>query len=146
MERLLAEGPQHDPDPLGETHRVRTEHLNEARKSRRPPSRACLTMGKDSITFSCVIAVTKVRLFSWAGSHKSRATTDWLAFIRMGFTDWLTQKGRLSLIGWFSVKQSYHWLADFEKSGISLIGWLSRRAGLSLIGWLSEAHVLGGSC
>lgn len=103
-------------------------------------------MGKDSITFSCFISVIKVRLFSWAGSHKSRATTDWLAFVRMAFTDWLTQKGRLSLIGWFSVKQSYHWLAGFEKSGISLIGCLSRRAGLSLIGWLSEAHVLGGSC
>lgn len=140
------EGPQHGTDTLGETHGVRTEHLNEARKSRHPPSRACLSVGKDSITFSCVISVTKVRLFSWAGSHKSRATTDWLAFMKMGFTDWLIQKGRLSLIGWFSVKQSYHLLAGIEKSGISFIGWLSRRAGLSLIGWLSEAHVLGRSC
>lgn len=101
-------------------------------------------MGKDSI-FG-VISVTKVRLFSWAGSHKSRANTDWLAFMRMGFIDWLIQKGRPLLIGWFSVKQSYYSLAGFEKSGMSLTGWLYRRAGLSLIGWLSEAHVLGGSC
>lgn len=47
-------------------------------------------------------------------------------------TDWLVfQKGRLSLVSWFSERQSCHWLA-----GLCRTDWLAFQEGWAVADWL----------
>lgn len=76
------------------------------------PQQGLTHSGQGRQVFSGVIPVTQGRLFSWAGSHESRATPDWLAVMRVG----------LSLISFQKSKAVPDWLALSRAVCHSLVG------------------------